>query len=246
MTYHVIVASYNCLDKINSCLDTIYHQKYDDFNVCVVDDASPDYRQGELIKDYCSSIGWKFILNEENHGALFSQVSAINLLSPDPEDVIVYLDGDDQFARYDTFDILDSAYTGNILMTYGNYVPVPYDEGCPKPSRYPKQCDLNRDFRNFSKWGIRFNHLRTHKAKLFYNLDLSDFTDENWNWYEVAGDTAVMIPCLEQAGSRYRFINQVLVNYTSDSPLADWRLHAKEIDAAHASIARKAKKDLYE
>ena len=243
MTYHVITASYNCFKYLPRSLTSIDRQNYKDYKVCVVDDGSTDPDQAPFIKGFCEKRGWEHLLFDENRGALYSQVHAIRHLDPGPEDVIVYLDGDDRFARDDVFQILDCYYDDpEILLTYGNYKSDPPDENCPRPYHYPLDCVTTGDFRNAHRWGIAFNHLRTHKAKLFYELDETDFKDDNGNWFEVAGDTAMMIPCLELAGERHVVISEPLVLYTSDAPHADWKLYSDQIDRNHECIFRKPKK----
>lgn len=249
--FKIIVASYNCIEEIGTCLRSILDQVEVEFEVVVVDDASPDDgKQAAFIKNWCETLSrrggdWHHIIHTENKGALYSQVEAIRSLKCEDDDVIVFLDGDDQFIRPRVLKTVAEVYDANpkLLMTYGNYTPLPPDPGCPKPFNYPLECREENDYRNAGKWGIGFNHLRTVKYEVFKHLTDEDFLDEDGSWYHVAGDTAVMIPCLELSGGSYQFIKEPLVYYTSDSPQADWRLNADEIDRIHARIFSQPKKE---
>lgn len=245
--FKIIVASYNCIEEIPNCLRSIQDQDQP-FEVVVIDDASPDSgRQADFIQGWCDSAGdnWQCIIHAENQGALYSQVEAIRSLDCDDDDVIVFLDGDDYFLNPRVLTLVQDVYDANpqALMTYGNYIPVPPDAGCPRPYDYPVECRLSNDYRNARKWGIGFNHLRTVKYKVFKHLTDEDFLDADGSWYHVAGDTAVMIPCLELSGGKHVFIQDPLVAYTSDSPQADWRLNASEINRIHDRIFSQPKKE---
>ncbi len=242
--FKIITASYNCIDSIMDCLMSIQSQT-EPFDVVVIDDASPGGQQGELIMGWCKTAGdnWHCIIHEQNVGALCSQVEAIYSLSCNDEDIIVFLDGDDKFLHANVLETIATAYADGItMMTYGSYVSNPHDPGCPQPYQYPSECIAKNDYRNARKWGIGFNHLRTMKFEIFKHLDGDDFLDADGGWYQVAGDTAVMIPCLELSGGRHKFITLPLVSYTSDSSQADWRLYSLEINRIHDRIFTQPRK----
>lgn len=237
--FKVIVASYSCPDKIIGCLESIRDQTTKNYEVAVIDDATPDDGfQAGLIEQFCDDNGGFFpIFNSENQGALFSQHQGIEMLRPDDEDIIVWLDGDDKFSTPDALRTLLPHYRSGIWLTYGNYRAVPLDAGCPSPKPYPRACVADNDYRNGAKWGIQFNHLRTMKYKVYKHLGIEDFTEaDGETWFHVAGDTAVKVPALELANGKYRCLSDVLVDYTSNSSLADWRLHSKEINRIHKRI----------
>lgn len=239
--FKIVTTSWNCMEYLPRCLESIHAQNYTNYEVCVVDDASDDPAQAEFIRTWVRDPEhWRFcsMLHTTKRCNLQNQIEAIRYMTPDPENVIVFLDGDDRFAHNDVLRTLKEEYTlHNCVMTYGNYEPDPPDPNCPRPRRYPQQCEVTNDYRNGRQWGIQYNHLRTMKYKLIMELDDAvDFKDEQGNWYTVAGDSAVMIPCLELAGGNYRFINETLVYYTSNSPLADWRNNPRKIDRIHDRI----------
>lgn len=233
--FKIIVAGYNCVQFAQRCFDSIATQTYTNYDVCVVDDASTD-DTARLVSENTEAYGWKSLLRIQNAGALRSQHEGITLLAPVDGDVIVWVDMDDAFSSEHSLDNLNSHYDDATLMTYGNYQPVPYVDTCPTPSRYPQKCEDRNDYRNMLKWGIQYNHLRTVKWDLYKHLTFERDFSYNGEWMNLASDAAVMIPCLEMAGGRYRFISDVLYNYTSDNPISEWRKAPTGTDNMHAAM----------
>ena len=245
MKFQIIVSSYNSLKWLPKTLQSIDSQKYGNYEVCVVDDGSDDPAQAEYIKSFCESgENWHFIINEKNMGAAYSQYHAIHSLSPDDEDIIVWLDGDDWFANPNVLGFLNDIYENEKpLLTYGSYQPYPASKTCAPARPYPRDTVLNNSYRmDVAKTGFLFNHLRTVKFKLFKQLDETNFTWPNGEWFSCCVDTAAMLPCLEMANGNYRFIKEILCIYNSENPVSDWRVRAKEIHTTHDYIINKLKK----
>ena len=82
------------------------------------------------------------------------------------------------------------------------------------------------------KW--RASHLRTFKYKLWKNLDKNDLKDGE-KYYEMTYDQAIMLPLLEMASERSKYIPQILYVYNKDNPLnvdkikADNKLNSNSI-----------------
>lgn len=247
MNFKVVVTGRDCFDVHAACLDSIAAQRseHGSVRVCVVDDASTDQRQRDLDAHWGEyAADCIFIQNEYRLGAMRSQVNAIRALDPDPDDVIVWLDGDDRFnPEYPVFDVLEGYYSAGYLMTYGSYVTDPIDTGCHPARRYSPECVIENDYRNMSRNGLRFNHLRTVSARLFLELDEADFKHADGSWYMAGCDAAVMLPCLELAGGRYARLLQPLYIYTSNNPQSDWRVNAQELRRVHDRIATSPRRD---
>jgi len=240
--YKIIVAGYNCFDMIQNCVDSIASQTYTDYDVCLVDDASTDSRQAPLVEKLAVEHGWKHLQREVNAGALRSQHEGITLMYPKDGDVIVWVDMDDAFSGPSSLATLDSYYETDTPMTYGNYQSVPYAEGCPTPGRYPEECERDNDYRRMLQWGIRYNHLRTVRWDLYKHLVVETDFMVDGQWMNLASDCAVMIPCLEMSGGKYKFIEEVLYSYTSDNPISEWRKAPRGTDHMHEHLMRSPKK----
>jgi glycosyltransferase involved in cell wall biosynthesis len=240
--YKIIVAGFNCYDMIQNCVDSIAGQTYKNYQVCLVDDASTDERQLPLVVASAEKHGWDYISRQENAGALRSQHEGITLMDPQDGDVIVWVDMDDAFATSEALEILDSYYEPDTPMTYGSYQSVPYSPTCPEVARYPVECETKNDYRNLPKWGIRYNHLRTVRWELYKNIDVETDFKFNGRWMHLASDAAVMVPCLEMSGGKYKYIPDILYSYTSDNPISEWRKAPNGTVDMHAYLQSLKKK----
>lgn len=242
MRYKLIVAGYNCFDYAKRCLDSIQSQTLKNFDVCVVDDASTDERLAPMLESYCAEQGWIFLHRDVNAGALRSQHEGITLLDPEDGDVIVWVDLDDALSSERSLEILDSYYDDDTPMTYGSYQSVPYSETCPPVMRYPEKCEQRNEYRQMRKWGLNYNHLRTVKWDLYKRLDVKKDFMFRGEWMHLASDTAVMIPCLEMSGGKYKVIPEILYNYSSDNPISEWRKAPTGTDDMHAHLMNSPRK----
>jgi len=100
-------------------------------------------------------------------------------------------------------------------MTYGSYIYNPGGAPGVEPSEYPKEVVKTNSFRK-DQW--RASHLRTFKYKLWKNLDKNDLKDGN-KYYEMTYDQAIMLPLLEMASERSKYIPEVLYVYNTENPL---------------------------
>lgn len=232
--FKVIVTGWKAGPWAEACLQSLAAQSYKNYDASLTDDASGDPDLAFLLKRYSAQYGWDLMLNHRHCGALFNQVRAIRRIAHDDDDVIVFLDMDDKLAHANVLEFLAGIYADPaIQLTYGSYAPVPPSPTCIPAKPYPKWVVQENAYRQFALMperggGIFWNHLRTFRFRLFRALDESDFIGPDGRYYQCAGDAALMFPCLELAGGRFRFINDVLYHYTSNNPNSDWRVRGKE------------------
>ena len=100
-------------------------------------------------------------------------------------------------------------------MTYGSYVYNPGGQKGAEPSEYPEEVIKSNTFRK-DQW--RASHLRTFKYKLWKHLEKSDLKEGD-KYYEMAYDQAIMLPLLEMASERSKYISEVLHTYNRENPL---------------------------
>jgi glycosyltransferase involved in cell wall biosynthesis len=206
---NVVVRSYNCADWLPKCLESIAAQDYP-CRVCVVDDASDDPRQPEIISLYCDRHGWLKVVNPENRGVTYSMVVGIRAMDLKDEDVIVLIDGDDWLCRNDALTVIARAYTDpNVLLTYGSYVNL-HDGTRGVCRRSPRRVTKNRSYREH-RW--IYSAPRTFRYVLWRNIKDQDLRDENGEYYREASDQAAMFPMLEMSGGRFKFIRKILYVY---------------------------------
>jgi len=238
MRYLFVVCGHNGKEWVERCLDSIDAQEQRNFSVCVVDDASTDKGQGDLIRAYCDEKGWISVVNKERMGSMFNQATAWNAMEPEKGDVIVWVDLDDSLATPRVLDILSTRYRKGALLTYGSYRSEPYASTCPTPKPYPPQVSRYGTHRDFMRrgGGVLYNHLRTVSWDVLRHLTLEDLQDDDGNWFMSAPDAAVMLPCLELAGTRAQFINQTLYVYNSSNPNSEWRRWPDRVNVDHQQI----------
>tara|TARA_R100000353_G_scaffold166698_1_gene128355 strand:+ start:2900 stop:4531 length:1632 start_codon:yes stop_codon:yes gene_type:complete len=216
--FKIIVPSYNCEDWIAKTVDSIVKQRYENYECVIVDDISTD-RTYELSKQLTKDLDkFTVVKNKEKKYALRNINDTIEELSPDDEDVIVLLDGDDWFSTPDSLSQLNQYYQQEgCYMTFGSFVRYPDAFIGPESSEYSEEVIKTNSFRD-DEW--RASHLKTYKAFLWDNIDKTDLKDSQGNFYESCYDQAIMLPMLEMSGENIKFIPEVLCVYNVGNPNA--------------------------
>lgn len=239
--YVVVTCVRNTVDKLLVCLDSLARQDYDNYTVVVVDDASEDGSTAVAFK-WCELMGWSLIRRTERQGAVRNQWDAIHQTCTSPDDVIVWVDGDDRLARTDTFQILNRYYDDGALLTYGSYVPDPPDAGCAPARPYPPKVIRRRSFRSCPQ-RHSYNHVRTCSYGIFSQLTEADCQDDQGNWFINTPDAVFMFPCLELAAPHIAFVPETLLYYSSDLATAEWRDHPERVNEVNRTILARPPKD---
>lgn len=217
----IIIPSYNNIAWYVQNLNSACFQEYDNFRVIYIDDASTD-GTGNAVQAYIDQHQLAdrvtLIRNTTNKGALANIYYAV--LSCNDADIIVLLDGDDRLMHHRVLQIVNEAYADDIWLTYGQFQGDPDGVmGCC--DRMPANVIANNSFRKYA-WIT--SHLRTFYAKLFKNIKPEDLIADN-EFMRVAWDLAFMLPMLEMAGERIRFISEVLYLYNKSNPISDFRIN---------------------
>lgn len=243
MAYKIITAVWNAAPFFPAYVESVRMQRHRDFDVVVVDDCSTDGTR-EMVVDATRRSGWTAILNSEPRGALYNQVHGIRALDCQPDDVLVFVDGDDRLAHPNVLNALDKYYADDTKLAYGQYAPDPPSRTCQLAAPFPQEIIDERSFRHVAanKGGIWWNHIRTFKYELFAQLTDDDFKDPNGKFYQTATDAALMYPCLELAAPHIKFIPEVLYLYSSENPASDWRRWPRQCDRDHMHILGKKPK----
>lgn len=212
-----------------STLESIDRQHDQAFDVFIVDDCTTeDSRQRQMIQDFCEARDerWNYRLNEGEHKwALRNQIEALDILDPQDEDVIVWLDLDgDMLAHPRVLGVLRDFYDQNgVYMTYGNYEPYPNMGTHPVCDPFPDHVVQTGAYRQEILGGFcHFNHLRTMKGFVYHSIPRDYFFFEGTDrWYQGGVDYATMVPALELAGGKYYCFSEVLCHYNHGNPFAD-------------------------
>jgi glycosyltransferase involved in cell wall biosynthesis len=218
--FKIVMSLYNCFETLPLCFESIASQRYRNFDVVVVDDASTEPGQWEWIDRYCRHQGWLALRNEQNLGPLAGLVRATEAAECDDDDIIVHIDGDDRLAHADVLGRLGQIYSrGEVDLTYGQYQCHPNGViGHCAP--YDPAVIAERSYRTtFGLW----SHLRTFKAFLWNAIDDRDLRAPQGGYFRYAIDRVFMNPLMEMVGHRFRVVDEVLYIYNCSNPRSDMR-----------------------
>ncbi|MCI5051711.1 MAG: glycosyltransferase family 2 protein [Simkaniaceae bacterium] len=221
-----IIPSYNNADLCRKNLSSVFDQKYSNYRIIYIDDASQD-GTFEAAKDVVAEYGMQgyieLIRNEENQGALANLYKHIHRLNAD--EIVVILDGDDWLAHPNVLSELNSYYArSRVWMTYGQYLQAPtYEKGLCAPL---SQYTLKRaKCRNEHPWVT--SHLRTFYAGLFRYIKKEDLMYEG-KFFPTTYDLAIMLPMIEMAREHCFFTPNVSYIYNFGTPSNDGKIHREE------------------
>jgi len=215
---NILTCTWNAENYIDTCIGSVFFQKYTNYRMFIVDDISTDSTVETIKKKINGDYRFQLIENTEKKFKLknFDDIlSDKELISND--DIIVELDGDDWLYHDHVLWSVINAYQANpnLLIANGRFV---YSNGTPGFS-----SDVN--ISSVRTAPFCFSHLRTWKASLWRQLDKRYFIDPNSNtgsYFKTAADMAYSLPMLEIAGqNRYAHIPEVLLVYNEISPYND-------------------------
>ena len=240
--FKIIIPAYNvekfCEKNLLSALD----QDYSNYCITYINDHSDDNTMAkvrQVIKSHPKGKLVKVVDNQERKGALLNFFNEIHE-TPD-EEIIVTLDGDDMLSTNQVLNILNRNYTKDIWLTWGSYEDVKSfndlthgTRGCSKP--IPHNI-LESNVYRYHPWST--SHLRTFKAWLFKKIDKNDLVDKNGNFYNSAWDLSFMIPMIEMAGHRCKYIHDILYFYNHANPIQDYKVRLAEQQSFEREIRAK-------
>lgn len=238
---HVVIPFYNCNDYMYRNLKSVLDQEHPNFDVVMVDDDSNDGSSWKA-EGICKEMNWIYHRNEQNKKCPYNIMYAVRYLlnQADPNDVIFLLDGDDYLPHSKVLTRIGELFAeANIWMTYGQYMSDPPDWQCA-PAIAPPYDSINK--RNFRQVSCFFNHPIVFRKFLFDSIPLSEFQDDEGNWFEAGYDRTIIYPLMERATPIYgeqphwRFINEIMYVYNSINPNSEWRVvprEAMKVDMVH-------------
>ncbi len=235
----IVIPSYNNAEYYEKNLASALCQKYENYRIIYIDDASTD-QTGELVQNYLrdKDVNHRvtFWQNEKNKGALANIYRAASLA--DPQEIVVTLDGDDWFFDGHVLKKLNAVYADDtVWLTYGQFIFTCGSSGFAE--QIPDWVIESSAYRETS-W--RSTHLRSFYAGLFQKIHVEDliyqgdlFPQYHGEFFPMAWDYAMMFPMLEMAGHHARFVSQYLYVYNNLNPIGDTRKNL-ELQTECASI----------
>lgn len=223
----VIIPSYNAETFCKKNLNSVLEQRYNNYRIVYIDDCSTDETANaasEILHSHLPPSRFVVQRNRKNQGALANLYTAIHSCCDD--EIVIALDGDDWLAHEWVLPLLNAAYAKeDTWMTYGQYIEYPsYTLGCCEP--LPKQLLAKKNCSGIRSYKWVTSHLRSFYAFLFKKIAAKDLFWQG-EFSRVSWDFAMMLPMIEMAGTRVKYISDVLYIYNNEQPLNDHRLRPK-------------------
>tara|TARA_R110002020_G_scaffold94270_2_gene227049 strand:- start:1523 stop:3142 length:1620 start_codon:yes stop_codon:yes gene_type:complete len=240
--FHFIIPGYNVTNWIERLVSSIQRQEYENYSVTYIDDMSTDNTSIVYQELTSNNKKFKIIENKKKNYALKNISNAIDSLKDSQkEDVIIVLDADDWLSSPQVLSYLNSVYQDDdCWMTYGSYMYYPFGDEGVEPSDYPEEIIKNNMYRE-DDW--RATHLRTFKKKLWVEINQQDFIDEDGEYYKMAYDQAMMLPMLEMAREKAKYIPEILHVYNRANALNVDKIKQQQ---QYKTMLRIRKKNRYE
>ncbi len=154
--FSILVPVYNAENYLDECIQSVLNQTYQNFELILVDDGSPD-NSGAICDCYAEKDDRVKVLHKENAGVLSARVSAISLAQGD---YFVFLDADDYLAL-------------NALSILSNKIK----ESNAECLIFSVNRFLNGEIYQERGWHIDADLLLTDKKKIYQII----FNDESYN-----------------------------------------------------------------
>lgn len=221
----VVIASYNNSVWYEKNLESIFSQKYSNFNVVYVDDNSRD-GTADLVEAYVRNKGYAdkvtLIRNQKNIGSAANFYKAIHFYCKD-DDIVTIVDGDDWFCNDYALSIINRTYDDSqVWLTYGSYLDLTFYS-----TRYDVPCyDVDSDEFRVNKRlpyfaaGFIPGHPLTCYAWLYKQIPLRRFL-YGGVFARVASDVIRCYSLFDMAVNHFRYIPKVIYCHNVLSPISE-------------------------
>ena len=216
----ILTPAYKVSKWLDMYVSMLKHQTYKNFTVVFIDDASPDDTYEKFIKLTKGDERFTIHRNETNIGSpLANIVKAFDIASPQEDDIVVNIDGDDWLSSVFVLDYLNQIYEHhNCWMTYGSYQIYPTGDIGGHANLSFTQEVINTNA--YKRYPFISSHLRTYKTWLFNKVQREDLIDPRTDkLYQQAGDLALMFPMLEMSGNKALKISDILLILNRENEL---------------------------
>jgi glycosyltransferase involved in cell wall biosynthesis len=213
-----IVTSFNNEENYKKNLDSVRLQKYTNWRIIYVDDASTDntyYLVNEYIRENNLEDKITLIRNEKNMKQAYSRYVAIQKC--EDAEICCLLDGNDWLHDESVLLRINQEYNkSNILSTYGSYV---YKDDNGNIVKAKNQIYTNNVIKRklFKTMKRQIKHLITGYARLFKNVPQKMFI-VNGEWISEKTDEILYNSVLEQCGYRFKQLNYPTYFYNIENP----------------------------
>lgn len=198
----IVIVGYNNGASAAKTLSSVFFQKYENYRVIYIDDASSDGSYDfcrDIIYDSSELGRFTIVRNEARLGTLANICRAVQTCAD--EEIVVLMQGEDRLAHEWVLERLNAYYADpDLWLTYGQY--------CDYPTYQMGICHGYKE-RLFRHQPFFASHLKTFYAALFKKVREADFIYQG-KFLPACADMAIMVPMLEMAKDHFRFIPEVL------------------------------------
>lgn len=227
----IISPFWNAADYLEKHIKSVAQQDYLNYLHILINDNSDDNSSQvvENIKTQINSDKIVVVNREQNNGAIFNQMDAVERFVND-DDIVMLLDGDDWLVNNNTiFHYYNDLYQQGYEFTYGSMWSVA--DNIPLISQeYPQDIKETKRYREHHfNWKIPYTHLRTVLGKHIKELDYQKFKDSDGKWMRAGHDNPLFYELIERVEPDKIYCNkEVVCNYNDKNPLNDYKIRGQE------------------
>lgn len=215
LLFYILVPVYKVEKYIKDCIESVINQSYQNFELILVDDGSPDL-SGQICDDYARDDSRIHVIHQKNMGLIAARRTAINYLQEfcDLKNAyVMFLDSDDsikqgaldRLAEVISYESYDMVIYGLDRVSNGRVIKAFNDQNKPSFIEVDKRRLYKRVFSNAS-----YNPLwrKAIKAEL-----IPDKNYEKYYKYSMTEDLLQSIDFYKVASKVY-FLQESLYNYS--------------------------------
>lgn len=220
--FAIIITSYNNAPWYEKNLESIFNQKYKNYRVIYVDDASTDGTADlveKFVKKHKQQHRFTLIRNSTWQSQMANHYKAAHMCKDN--EIIVHIDGDDWLLNPYVLTTLNKIYNDSYTwLTYGQNTAHTCRQLTPEQILHTDRRQIPLE---------NFTHLRTFYAWLFKQIKLQDLM--LWSSFKTTApspDVFFMYPLIEMAGKHSRFISDVIYYWNGHNPLSQAHIKKPE------------------
>lgn len=234
---NVIVPFYNCKQFLERCVASVMTQKYDNYHVYFVDDASTD-GSGEIIDNIPDKSKFTLIRNETNLSALPNIINTV-LNFCEPDSISSLLDGDDWFSGSYTLSKVNTIFNkSDCIFQYGQSMWTDSRRGFA--SAYTKD-----QFEKARQMPFKVSHLRSFRSFIIGDIknqdpNLSCMKNSSGSFHRFAYDCCLVFPIFDLIShEKLYFCDDILYIYNRENVLSEDRIDQQKQWDVHKEVANK-------
>jgi len=210
-----LIPAYNCKDKINQTLFSMFAQSYDNWRAIIIDDVSTDGTGEHIIETItnCRFAGKiRVKRREEKFGEVRNTIEEV-FNHIDDDEVVVRLDGGDWLTDNDCLAMLNQVYkelNPAVCWTGQRWSYTDYSISGP--------LELKQNQTVYEHPWVS-SHLKTFRSKDLKAVNKKNFLDDDEDWIMIACDQAVFLPMMHLAIRNKRnlvYVPRVCYHYNID------------------------------